>query len=136
MFDSALLFDILFFLGRMIYGVMLILMGLNHFINYATLVNYAKAQGLALASLSVIASGIILILGALSILLGVFKLYGVLLLVLFFLPVTFTMHRFWAISDPTTQMLEMNHFMKNFIIMGAALMFLAIDTWAFAINFP
>ncbi|MDQ7027002.1 MAG: DoxX family protein [Anaerolineae bacterium] len=126
--------NILFFLGRMIYGVMLIFLGMNHFMNHEYLSNSAKAQGIPFAQAGVIISGLVLIVGALSILFGIFTLYGVLLLVLFFLPVTFLMHRFWVIQDPTLQMVEMMHFMKNFVIMGAALMFLAVHNWSFALS--
>src|SRR5688572_23943446 len=126
--------NILFFLGRIIYSVMLIFLGANHFLNRTYWISYAQAQGVPLAEPAVIASGVVLILGALSILFGVFTLFGVLLLVLFFLPVTFLMHRFWIIQDPTLQMIEMMHFMKNFIILGAALMFLAVNQWAFALS--
>jgi putative oxidoreductase len=124
----------LFLLGRIIYGVMLIFMGANHFINHKFWSSYAHAQGVPYAAQAVQVSGVVLILGALSILFGVFTLYGVLLLVLFFLPVTFLMHRFWIIQDPTLQMIEMMQFMKNFIILGAALMFLAVQQWAFALS--
>jgi putative oxidoreductase len=126
--------EILFFLGRMIYSVMLILLGANHFINLDYLTGYAKAQGVPFAGYMVIISGVVLIMGALSILLGVLTLYGVLLLVLFFLPLTFVMHRFWVIADPALQMQEMMHFTKNFVIMGAALMLLAIQNWSFALS--
>ena len=126
--------NILFFLGRIIYSVMLIFLGANHFLNRTYWISYAQAQGVPFAEQAVIASGVVLILGALSILFGVFTLFGVLLLVLFFLPVTFLMHRFWIIQDPTLQMIEMMHFMKNFIIMGAALMFLAVSQWSFALS--
>ena len=126
--------NILFFLGRIIYSVMLIFLGANHFLNRTYWVSYVQAQGIPFAEAAVIASGVVLILGALSILFGIFTLFGVLLLVLFFLPVTFLMHRFWIIQDPTLQMIEMMHFMKNFIIMGAALMFLAVSQWSFALS--
>jgi putative oxidoreductase len=126
--------NILFFLGRIIYSVMLIFLGVNHFLNRVYWTSYVQAQGIPFAEPAVILSGSVLILGALSILFGVFTLFGVLLLVLFFLPVTFLMHRFWIIQDPTLQMVEMMHFMKNFIIMGAALMFLAVHQWAFALS--
>ena len=126
--------NMLFFLGRIIYGVMLIFLGANQFINRTYWTNYVQAQGIPFAEPAVIASGVILILGALCILFGVFTFLGVMLLVLFFLPVTFLMHRFWIIQDPTLQMIEMMHFMKNFIIMGAALMFLAVSQWSFALS--
>jgi uncharacterized membrane protein YphA (DoxX/SURF4 family) len=126
--------NILFFLGRMIYGVMLIFLGANHFINLDYLSGYARAQGVPFAGLFVVVSGVVLITGALSILFGILTLYGVLLLVLFFLPVTFLMHRFWVIKDPTMQMMEMMQFAKNFVIMGAALMFLAIHGWSYALS--
>ena len=43
------------------------------------------------------------------------------LLVLFLVPVTFMMHKFWGISDPMTAQVQMTMFMKNVSMLGGAL---------------
>jgi putative oxidoreductase len=73
----------------------------------------------------VLVSGIIALLGGLSILLGYKAKLGALLIVIFLIPVTFTMHNFWTITDPAQQMMktiQMSLFMKNIALIGAALM--------------
>ncbi len=47
------------------------------------------------------------ILGGLSILLGFPEKLGAWLLVHFLVPVTFTMHNFWAVKDPMMQQIQM-----------------------------
>jgi putative oxidoreductase len=41
--------------------------------------------------------------------------------VLFLIPVTLTMHRFWGLSDPQLVQLQQAMFMKNLSTLGAAL---------------
>ena len=48
--------------------------------------------------------------------------FGAALLVLFLVPVTFTMHRFWGLADPAATQLQMILFMKNLGLVGAALL--------------
>jgi hypothetical protein len=45
--------NILFFLGRIIYSVMLIFLGANHFLNRTYWTSYAQAQGIPFAEYSV-----------------------------------------------------------------------------------
>ncbi|MFN3928753.1 MAG: DoxX family protein, partial [Thermoflexus sp.] len=71
--------------------------------------------------------------GGLSFLLGVYPGIGVLSVVLFFLPVTFKMHNFWAVQDQQQRMIEMVNFTKNMALMGSALMFLLIERWPFSL---
>lgn len=69
-----------------------------------------------------------------GILLGVYVELAVLALALFFVPVSFKMHNFWAVQDPQQKMAEMVNFLKNMALLGAALMTLAIPTpWAFSV---
>ncbi len=66
------------------------------------------------------------ILGGLSILLSFHGKLGAWLLVLFLVPVTFTMHNFWAVKDPV--MLQMAMFLKNISMQGSAFFFTQIGT--------
>jgi putative oxidoreductase len=68
------------------------------------------------------------ILGGLSILLGFHGKLGAWLLVLFLVPVTFTMHNFWAVKDPLMQQMQMAMFLKNISMQGSAFLFTQIGT--------
>jgi len=57
---------------------------------------YAAGQGVPLASIAVPLSGIVEFLGALSIVLGYKAKLGAWLIVLFLVPVTLSLHRFWG----------------------------------------
>jgi uncharacterized membrane protein YphA (DoxX/SURF4 family) len=48
--------------------------------------------------------------------------YGAALLVLFLVPVTLVMHRFWDLPDPQMAMLQKINFMKNTSLIGACLL--------------
>ena len=74
------------------------------------------------------ASGILAIVGGLSVLLGFHGKVGAWLLVLFLVPVTLTMHNFWAVKDPMMQQIQMAMFLKNISMLGSALFFAQIGT--------
>ena len=106
-------------LGRILYSVIFILSGPNHF--KAQTIGYAAAQGVPLASIAVPLSGIIALLGGLSIALGYRAKLGAWLIVLFLVPVSLMLHRFWGLSDPQAAGLQLAMFMKNVSMLGAAL---------------
>jgi len=74
----------------------------------------------------VIIAGILLLIGGVSIITGYKPTIGVIALVTFFLPVTFIMHDFWAVTDQMQRMGQMVNFMKNIALMASAVMFLSI----------
>ncbi len=117
--------------GRIIVGAYYLFNALNHLVFApGQLAEYAASKGVPAPLLAVIVSGLLLLIGGLSILLGIFPRIGVLALVVFFLPVTFWMHDFWAIEDPQARMMQMVNFLKNLALMGSALIFLAIpEPW-------
>ncbi len=81
---------------------------------------YARAAGVPLASVAVPLAGIIAFVGGLMVALGFHARLGAALLVLFLVPVTLFMHKFWGISDPQLQQMQMINFLKNVGLMGAA----------------
>lgn len=96
---------------------------------------YAGSKGVPAPKLAVIVSGLLLLVGGLSILLSFQPLIGVIALVIFFLPVTFMMHNFWAVEEEQIKRAEMVNFTKNLALMGSALMFLVIPTpWPFRLG--
>jgi putative oxidoreductase len=65
---------------------------------------------------------VLALLGGLSIALGYKAKLGALLLVVFLIPVTVTMHGFWAVADPMMRGMQQAHFMKNLSMLGGALL--------------
>ena len=118
--SRAALLDYVALLGRILYSSIFIFSMPGHF--RAQYVGYAASQGVPLASLLVPLSGIIAGLGGLSIALGYRAKLGAWLIVLFLVPVTLTMHRFWGLSDQQAAQFQMAMFMKNVSMLGAALL--------------
>jgi putative oxidoreductase len=81
---------------------------------------HARAAGVPLANVAVPLAGIIAFVGGLMVALGFHARLGAALLVLFLVPVTLFMHRFWGISDPQLQQMQMINFLKNVSLLGAA----------------
>lgn len=107
-------------LGRILYAAIFLMSGPGHFTQKS--IGYAAAQGVPFAFLVVPISGILAIAGGLSILLGYRAKYGAWLLVIFLVPVTLFMHRFWGVPDPMMAMMQKVNFMKNMSMIGAALL--------------
>ena len=117
--------NIAFLVGRIIVGIFYLYNGINHFVKFGSMAQYAKFKGAPLPEVGVVVSGLLLLIAGVTIISGIFPEIGVASVVLFFLPVTFMMHNFWAVPDEQ-QMMEMINFSKNTALMGSALMFLAI----------
>lgn len=113
----------LFVIGRVVYAAPLLFMAIGHFTGVKKLTEYVKSKNVPSPKMAVIGSGIILALGSLSILTNFYINIGGILLVLFFIPVSIMMHDFWNQSDFKTRNMEKTGFMKNLIILGAAIMF-------------
>ena len=107
------------FLGRLLFTLIFLMSGFTHFAKQT--IAFAASQGVPLASLLVPASGVLAALGALSILFGYRARLGAWLLVIFLIAVT-PMHKFWGISDPMMQQMQMVMFLKNISMLGGALL--------------
>jgi len=118
--------QLLFLLGRLLYGGFFLLSGINHLRNVDRMAPYARSRGVPSPDLAVLGSGALIIAGGLSILLGVYPTVGVLLISLFLIPTTLLMHGFWSDKDPGARQGNLTHFKKNVALLGAAWMFLLI----------
>ena len=107
-------------IGRVLFSLIFLAAGAGHF--SAQSIGYAASQGVPMASFLVPASGVLAVIGALSIILGYKAKFGALCIVVFLLPVTFTMHAFWNVTDPMMKQMHMAMFMKNISILGGALL--------------
>ncbi len=128
--------DIVFLIGRILVGGYYLYNASNHlFLGTTGLTGYAASKAVPMPKVAVYVAGVLLLVGGLSFLLGYQPLIGAVALVLFFVPVSFKMHDFWAISDPMAKMGEMVNFTKNMALMGSSLMFLAIpQPWPFSLG--
>ncbi len=105
--------------GRILFSLIFLLSAPNHFT--ARYAGFAESQGVPFATVLVPISGILALLGGLSVLLGYKAKLGAWLLIVFLVPVTFLMHRFWDVADPQVAQMQMAHFMKNIAMTGGAL---------------
>jgi len=109
-----------FVLGLFLFALIFLMAGANHF-NKQT-IGYAASQGVPFAAIAVPLSGVLAIAGGLSILLGYRAKLGAWLIVLFLVPVSLMMHKFWTVTDPMIAQIQMILFMKNVSMLGGALL--------------
>lgn len=107
-------------LGRLLFTMLFIMAAPSHF--SAGTIAYAAKAGVPMASVLVPISGALALIGGLSVLLGYRARAGAWLLVLFLVPVTFMMHRFWGLGDPRAAQMQQVNFMKNMALLGCALL--------------
>src|SRR5690349_15008993 len=113
-----------FLVGLIITGLYYLFSAWGHFARLSAMTSYAAARGVPAPAAAVVIAGLLLAIAGVTLLLGVFPRVGVAALVLFFVPVTLTMHAFWADADPAMRMNDLVHFSKNVGLLGSSLMFL------------
>lgn len=106
--------------GRVQFAAIFLAAPLGHFSRQT--IGYASQQGVPGAQWLVPLSGLIALAGGLSVLLGYKARIGAWLLVLFLVPVTLTMHNFWAVQDPMMAQIQQAMFFKNLSMLGGALL--------------
>jgi len=106
--------------GRILFSAIFIMAGFFHFSQQE--IGYAAQSGVPMAGFLVPASGVLAMAGGLSILLGYRAKIGAWLVVFFLVPVTLTMHNFWAVKDPMMAQMQMAMFVKNVSMLGGALL--------------
>ena len=116
--------DIVLIIGRVLFALMLVTGGLNHFTKAEAMAGYAAHKGVPQPKLANLVSGLMLLLGGLSIILGVWADLGALLSAAVLLAMAVMMHDFWKADDQTKQM-ETGSFFKNVSMAGGALVMFA-----------
>jgi putative oxidoreductase len=119
-------------LGRFFFALIFLMAGANHF--SAKTIAFSASQGVPLASIAVPLSGVMAIAGGLSILLGYRAKLGAWLIVLFLIPVTVMMHKFWTVQDPMMAQIQMILFMKNVSMLGGALLISQFGAGPFSLD--
>jgi putative oxidoreductase len=118
--------------GRILFSVIFVMSAPNLFSKQS--IGYAASQGTPMADVFVPIAGVLALLGGLSALFGFQARWGAWLLVLFLVPVTLIMHRFWGLSDPQAAMMQMISFMKNVSMTGGALLIAYFGSGPFSVD--
>ena len=116
--------ELVFVLGRLIFGGYFAYNGINHFRHLKMLAGYSQMKGVPLPTVAVFFTGLLLFLGGLSFIFDYYAMYGSIMLIVFLVPTSFMMHNFWKINDAQQKMVEQINFTKNLALLGAVLMFL------------
>ena len=123
--------DILLLIGRILFGGFFVMGGAMHFMKLKDMTEYARMKGAPMPKLSVIGSGMVSMLAGLGVVFGVYQSISLLAITAFFVVITPIMHAFWKVTDPNMKMMEMQMFLKNMALMGAAL-----ALYVFSSNWP
>ena len=118
--------DIVMIIGRVLFALIFLASGLNHFTKAKHMVGYAQFKKVPAPAASIYLSGLIMILGALSVILGIWADLGALVLAALLLVMAVKMHDFWTQTDPQAKQGETASFFKNVSMAGAALFIFAL----------
>ena len=125
---------LLFLIGRILFGGYFIYGAFNHFIHVKGMSGYAATKSVPMPSVAIVISGLLLLVGGISVVLGVAPFIGLLCLIIFLIPVTFTMHSFWTDTDAGAKMGNEINFYKNVAILGAVLICFVIPRpWPYSL---
>jgi len=118
--------------GRVLFALIFVASIMGHFSSAE--IAQASAHGVPFAHLLVPLSGVIALIGGVSVMLGYRAKLGALLLVIFLVPVTLFMHKFWGIPDPQMAMMQRINFMKNMALTGGALMIMYFGSGPYSLD--
>jgi putative oxidoreductase len=117
--------NLLWYLGRVIFGGYFLFSGYSHFANLGMMSGYAQSKGIPASKLAVGGTGALLLIAGLSILLNVYPVVGLAAAILFLVPTSLMMHAFWKVQDAGARMGETVNFTKNMAIVGALLLLMS-----------
>lgn len=118
--------------GRVLFALIFVASIVGHFSSAE--ITEAAAHGVPLASILVPVAGVIALLGGLSVMLGYRARFGALLLVVFLVPVTLVMHKFWGLADPQMAMMQRINFLKNTSLIGACLLIMHFGSGPYSLD--
>lgn len=124
--------DIIFLIGRILFGGFFVINGINHFRHSAMLAGYAASKKVPMPKLAVYLTGLLILLGGLGVVFGVAVDWALTFIGIFLVGVSLQMHRYWTVSEPNQRSMERVQFQKNMALLGATLMMFSILVpWAY-----
>lgn len=119
-------------LGRVMFALIFVSSIVGHFSSAE--IAEASAHGVPMATVLVPLAGLLALIGGVSVILGYRARFGALLLLVFLVPVTLVMHKFWGLPDPQVAMMQKIQFMKNVSLMGGCLMIMAFGSGPYSLD--
>jgi putative oxidoreductase len=105
--------------GRLLFALIFVGAAPRHFSGEG--IHHAAELGVPFAGVLVPLSGVLAIVGGASVALGYRARWGAWALVVFLVPITFSMHAFWLVPDQVLRHVQLAMFTKNLSMIGAAL---------------
>lgn len=121
--------EIIFLLGRILFGGIFLLFGVMHIKGKKQMVNWMKSKKVSSPEFINTLSATILIFSGLMIILGIFTDIAAVLLIIFLIGATYKMHNFWEIEDKQKKMENTIYAMYNLALIGGNLIILYINYW-------
>jgi putative oxidoreductase len=119
-------------IGRVLFALIFVASIMGHFSSAE--IAQASAHGVPFATLLVPLAGLIALAGGVSVILGYHAKLGALLLLVFLIPVTLFMHKFWGIADPQMAMMQKINFMKNASLAGTCLLIMYFGSGPYSLD--
>lgn len=113
--------EALLFISRILFSLIFLLSGINHFKNVEGMTAYTKSRGVPAARFAVLGAGFVLMVGGITLLTGYWVDLGALLIFMFLIPTALLMHPYWRESDAMVRMNEQIAFLKDLSLAGGAL---------------
>lgn len=127
--------ELCFVLGRILLTPLYVVSSVESFLNLPVAVGYAAVKGVPMPEVLVPVAMLLIIFGGLSVLLGFYPRVGIALLAAFLVPVTLTMHNFWALPLGEARMLEYRFFLSNLALLGSTLLGLMVpQPWPLSLD--
>ncbi|MEY3616291.1 MAG: hypothetical protein RLZZ518_1294 [Actinomycetota bacterium] len=118
--------NIVMIIGRVLFALIFILSGINHFTKSQAMTGYAQFKKVPAAKAAVLLSGIVLLIGGISMVIGIYADLGAIALAVALIVMALKMHDFWTQTDPQAKQTETIAFFKNLSMAGAALFLFAL----------
>src|SRR5512141_2226966 len=112
--------DLVMLVARILMSIIFWLAGIGKIRNFNGTAGMMAGLGIPMAKIALIVAIIIELVGGLMLLLGIRARLVGWVLFLYLIPVSVTMHNFWAASGPQAANQQI-HFLKNLAIMGGML---------------
>lgn len=125
--------DFIFLIGRVIYTLIFIIAGIDHLRDFNHTVEMTTKFRAPFPRLSAAVMSVFAVVGGLSVAFGFYAKIGALLLLIFLIPTTFIVHRFWGLSDKQQRAMQRVHFNKNLSLLGVTLMILYLGSGPFSL---
>ena len=118
--------EILEIIGKILFSLLFIGSGINHFKNTSAMSAYARSKGLLFADLNVYLSGALLVVAPVLYIFGIWETAMLIALAVFLTLTAFIFHAYWKESDPMAKMNEQIAFNKEISLVGAILIVLSL----------